>query len=219
MYGPIRTQTSSSACEVASSDNPHQSIFRFLYPALGQESGKVTEMTLKKLNDLHRQWVREYPDSIRLKAVETENDNRISGGLLIKVHQANPFAGDQNKPLMTNSATWYLPGCRREHIDQCLAIFNAPREKFMQRPHIYSFIGFAATAMGVPISMRHGFIPYRKVCVEPEATKADDEWRVMERKMQPLRFWPMRRPKGGKFMPRGTRLPWEGDLSRMFSKL
>ncbi|KAL6229248.1 hypothetical protein BDW75DRAFT_235347 [Aspergillus navahoensis] len=199
MYGPIRTQRSSSGtCEVAGSDNPYQSIFRSLYPVFGEESGE--------------------------------------GGLLIKVHQANPFSGDQNKPMMTNSATWYPPGSRREYINQYLATSNAPREKFMQQPHTDSFISFAhpsyrrhgiadllleeqcrradelgleaclgaAAAMGVPIFIPMGLFHTR---------------RVMERKMQPLRVWPMWRPKGGKFMPGETRLPRDGGLSTMFSKL
>ncbi|KAL4993214.1 hypothetical protein BDV10DRAFT_29942 [Aspergillus recurvatus] len=239
------------ACEVASFDNPYQSIFRFLYPIFGDESEEEKATALENLIELHRQWAREDPDSIWLKASDSENDNRVAGGLLIKVHRTNPFAGDQNKPRMMESATWYPPGSRREYINQCLAIFNAPREKFMQRPHVYSYIGFvhpsyrrhgiadllleeecrradelglevymeAVTAMGVPIFMRHGFIPYRKVSVEPKSRKADEEWRDMERKMQPLRFWPMWRPKGADFVPEETRLPWDGYLSGMFSKL
>ncbi|KAL4982462.1 hypothetical protein BDW68DRAFT_195338 [Aspergillus falconensis] len=245
MHSPIKTQSTSAkittyfqirqvdpsgdgfanliACEVASFDNPYQSIFRFLYPA-----------TLKNLTDPHRQWAGEDPDSIWLKAVDTENDNRIA-------------AHDDG------FSSWYPLGSRKEHINQCLALFYAPREKVMQRPHISSRLlhrlrtpvhhhhgivnllleeqcrradefGLEAylevvTAMDVPIFMRHGLIPYRKVCVEPETTKAEEEGRVMERKMQPFRFWPMWRPKGEKFMPGETRPPWYGDLSAVFSKL
>ncbi|RDW79324.1 uncharacterized protein DSM5745_06176 [Aspergillus mulundensis] len=236
------------ACEVESFNNPHQSIFRFFYPIFGDESPEEKEQALKSLIELHRQWVRSDPDSIWLKAIDTQNNNKIVGGLLIKIHRTNPFAKPKTA---SDSALWYPSGSKRAYIDACLALFNSPRQKFMQRAHLYSYIGFvhpdyrrhgiadllleeecrradalgleaymeAVTAMGVPIFMRHGFIPYRKVSVQPARKDADEEWRDMEEKMQPLRFWPMWRPKQGKFVAGVTRMPWEGEMGGMFSKL
>jgi GNAT superfamily N-acetyltransferase len=77
----------------------------------------------------------------------------------------------------------------------------------------------AVTAMGVPIFMRHGFIPFKKVSVEPEHDNPDAEWLDMERKMQPLRFWPMWRPAYGKITPGVTVPPWNEFMSGMLSKL
>ncbi|KAL4917387.1 hypothetical protein BDW62DRAFT_201819 [Aspergillus aurantiobrunneus] len=236
------------ACEITSFNNPYQSIFRFFYPIFGPESDEEKAPAFESLVQLHRQWAREDPDSIWLKAIDTENNNKIVGGLLLKIHKSNPFAPAKAK---ADSAVWYPPGSKREYIDECLRIFNGPREKFMQRPHLYSYIGFvlpeyrrlgvadlaldeecrradehgleaymeAVTAMGVPIFMRHGFIPYRKVSVKPEREDPDDEWKEMERRMQPLRFWPMWRPPYGRFIPGETVPPWDGQMIGMFSKL
>ncbi|KAL4883574.1 hypothetical protein BJY04DRAFT_184910 [Aspergillus karnatakaensis] len=236
------------ACEVTSFDNPHQSIFRFFYPIFGPEAEEQKRTELKNLVDLQRQWAVDDPDSVWLKVIDTEQNNKIAGGLLIKVHRQNPFTAKKEKE---DSAVWYPAGSQREYIDEAMKIFNEPRERFMQRPHLYSYIGFvlpeyrqqgiadmlleeecrradehgleaymeAVTAMGVPIFMRHGFIPFRKVAVEPKRESPDEEWREMERKMQPLRFWPMWRPQYGKFVQGVTTPPWEGHMSGMFSKL
>ena len=64
---------------------------------------------------------------------DTEDGDKIVGGLLIKIHRANPFTKDKQK---NESAVWYPPGVQREYIEACLSIFNAPREKFMARPHL-----------------------------------------------------------------------------------
>ncbi|KAL4784893.1 hypothetical protein BJX76DRAFT_356630 [Aspergillus varians] len=243
------------ACEVNSFNNPHQPIFRFFYPIFGPESKDEKTLALDNLVQLQRTWAREDPDTIWLKAIDTENNNKVAGGLLIKIPKTNPFISDKRKG---ESATWYPPGSQREYIDECMAIFNAPRERFMQRPHLCtdltsadSYIGFvlpeyrqqgladllleeecrradelgieaymeAVTAMGVPIFMRHGFIPYRKLSVEPKRENPDAEWMEMERKMQPLRFWPMWRPPHGRFVPGKTKTPWDGYLGGMFSRL
>ncbi|KAL4865160.1 hypothetical protein BDV12DRAFT_155466 [Aspergillus spectabilis] len=237
------------ACEVNSFDSPHQSIFRFFYPIFGPEPEDEKKNALQNLVQLQRQWARDDPDSVWLKVIDTENNNKIAGGLLIKIHKNNPFPSTGEKE--SDSAIWYPAGSQREYIDQAMRIFNEPRERFLQRPHLYSYIGFvlleyrqqgladmlleeqcrradehgletymeAVTAMGVPIFMRHGFIPFRKVAVEPKRDNPDAVWKEMEKKMQPLRFWPMWRPPYGKFVPGETRPPWEGYMSGMFSKL
>ncbi|KAL4988093.1 hypothetical protein BDW68DRAFT_99297 [Aspergillus falconensis] len=237
------------ACEIASFNTPYQSIFRFFYPIFGGESSEEKNLALEDLIEQQRQWARDDPDSIWLKAIDTENNNKLVGGLLMKIHMTNPFAGDKLKE--KSSAVWYPPGSQREYIDQCLEIFSAPREKFMQRPHVYFYIGFvdpeyrghhvpnllfeeecrradelgleayleATTPLAVQIYMRHGFIPYGKVSVEPKKENADDEWKDMEKKMQPLQFCPMWRPKYGQFVPGKTQLPWDGYTKEMPSKL
>ncbi|KAL2824573.1 hypothetical protein BJY01DRAFT_241678 [Aspergillus pseudoustus] len=247
------------ACEVTSFEKPFQSIFRFFYPIFGAESEQEKRVALANLVTLQRQWARDDPDSVWLKVIDKEEGDKIVGGLLIKVHQANPFTGDEGitKQKKDDSAVWYPPGGQRDYIDAALAIFNEPRERFMQRPHLYSYIGFvlpeyrqqgiadmllveecrradehgleaymeAVTAMGVPIFMRHGFIPFRKVSVEPKVSEKgarvgeNAEWEDMERKMQPLRFWPMWRPAYGQFTPGVTVPPWGEFMDRMFSKL
>ncbi|KAL3456736.1 hypothetical protein BJX64DRAFT_281145 [Aspergillus heterothallicus] len=240
------------ACEVASFDTPFQSIFRFFYPIFGGESQEEKKIALANLVELQRQWARDDPDSVWLKVIDKEENDKIVGGLLIKVHKVNPFERDRGKD---DSAVWYPEGAQRGYIDAALRIFNEPRERFMQRPHLYSYIGFvlpeyrqqgiadmllveecrradelgleaymeAVTAMGVPIFMRHGFIPFRKVAVEPKAGHGiaddDEEWKAMEIRMQPLRFWPMWRPPYGKFTPGVTVPPWGGFMNGMFSKL
>ncbi|KAL2856757.1 hypothetical protein BJX68DRAFT_263297 [Aspergillus pseudodeflectus] len=236
------------ACEVTSFDKPFQSIFRFFYPIFGAESEQEKKTALANLVELQRQWARDDPDSIWLKVIDKEEGDKIVGGLLIKVHKENPFTRDKGKD---ESAVWYPPGGQKEYIDAALKIFNEPRERFMQRAHLYSYIGFvlpeyrqqgiadmllveecrradelgleaymeAVTAMGVPIFMRHGFIPFKKVSVEPEHDNPDGEWLDMERKMQPLRFWPMWRPAYGKVTPGVTVPPWNEFMSGMLSKL
>lgn len=124
------------ACEVDSFDNPPQSIFRFFYPIFGDESEDEKKVALQNLVELQRQWARDDPDSVWYKAIDTENDNRIAGGLLIKIHKTNPFDSSKSKD---ESAVWYPAGSQREYIDECLRIFNAPREKFMQRPHLCAY--------------------------------------------------------------------------------
>ncbi|KAL2809140.1 hypothetical protein BJX63DRAFT_424063 [Aspergillus granulosus] len=234
------------ACEVTSFDKPFQSIFRFFYPIFGPETDEEKKTALANLVALQRQWARDDPDSIWLKVIDKEDGDKIVAGLLIKVHKENPFNKAKDE-----SAVWYAAGGQREYIDAALRIFNEPRERFMQRAHLYSYIGFvlpeyrqlgiadmllveecrradelgieaymeAVTAMGVPIFMRHGFIPFRKVAVEPKNDNADYVWRDMEKKMQPLRFWPMWRPPYGKLTPGVTVPPWGGFMSGMFSKL
>jgi hypothetical protein len=121
------------ACEVESFDNPLQSIFRFFYPIFGDEPEHDKKVALDNLVQLQRQWTREDPDSIWLKIVDTENNNKVACGLLMKIHKTNPFA---SKSKGEESAVWYPRGSQREYIDECLRIFNEPREKFMQRPHL-----------------------------------------------------------------------------------
>jgi hypothetical protein len=65
--------------------------------------------------------------------------------------------------------------------------------------------------IGVPLYMRHGFIPYYEHRVEPKMQNPDKEWKDMEKKMQPLLFLPMWRPVYGKFVPGKTILPWNDD--------
>ncbi|GIC94981.1 uncharacterized protein Aud_002313 [Aspergillus udagawae] len=237
------------ACEVASFEHPQQSIFRFFYPIFGHESAAQKQTAFRNLVELQRQWSRDDPDVVWVKAIDTEKNNKIVGGLLMKVHKKSPPAhkdDDRHK-----SAFWYSAGSRRKYIDECLRIFTAPHEKFMQRPHVYLYIGFvlpeyrqqgvadrlladacrradeleieawleSVVAMGVPIYMRHGFIPFRKHTVEPQTEKPDDEWNDMEEKMQPLRFWPMWRPPHGKFVPGETNPPWNEFMSSMLSRL
>ncbi|KAL3474056.1 hypothetical protein BJX99DRAFT_186307 [Aspergillus californicus] len=124
------------ACEVDSFENPPQSIFRFFYPIFGDESAHENKTALRNLVELQRQWARDDPDSIWYKAIDTENGNRIVGGLLIKIHKENPFNSLKSKD---ESAVWYAAGSQRQYIDECLRIFNAPREKFMQRPHVCEY--------------------------------------------------------------------------------
>ncbi|GAQ04113.1 hypothetical protein ALT_1434 [Aspergillus lentulus] len=237
------------ACEVASFEHPQQSIFRFFYPIFGHESPAEKQTAFRSLVELQRQWSRDDPDIVWIKAVDTQNNNKIVGGLLMKVHKKNPTPQKDNYG--HQSAFWYPAGSQRKYIDECLRIFTGPHEEFMQRPHVYLFIGFvlpeyrqqgvadmlladacrradelgleawleSVVAMGVPIYMRHGFIPFRKHAVEPRVERPDDEWKDMEEKMQPLRFWPMWRPPHGKFVPGETKLPWNEFMSGMLSRL
>ncbi|KAL2826710.1 hypothetical protein BDW59DRAFT_145071 [Aspergillus cavernicola] len=236
------------ACEIESFDNPLQSIFRFFYPIFGNESESEKYLALDNLVQLQRQWARDDPDTVWTKVIDTESDNQVAAGLLVKIHKTNPFDSPKIKD---ESAVWYPPGGQREYIDECLRIFNAPREKFMARPHIYFYIGFieasyrqlglidmligekcrradelglecyleAVAARGVAIFMRQGFIPFREVAIEPKRENADDEWKEMERKMQPLSFWPMWRPPYGRFVPGETRPPWHRVRDEKGSKL
>ncbi|KAF7182822.1 hypothetical protein CNMCM7691_002483 [Aspergillus felis] len=237
------------ACEVASFEHPQQSIFRFFYPIFGHESEVEKQTAFRNLVELQRQWSRDDPDVVWIQAIDTQNNNKVVGGLLMKVHKENrPAQKDDDEH---QSAFWYPAGSQRKYIDECLRIFTAPHEKYMQRPHVYLYIGFvlpeyrqqgvadmfladacrradelgieawleSVVAMGVPIYMRHGFIPFRKHAVEPQAERPDDEWKDMEEKMQPLRFWPMWRPPHGKFVPGETNPPWNEFMSSMLSKL
>lgn len=66
----------------------------------------------------------------------------------------------------------------------------------------------SVAAMGVPIYMRHNYIPLAELPVKAIRDSPDNEWKELERKMQPLSFWPMWRPAYGKFVPGVTRAPW-----------
>ncbi|KAL4903110.1 hypothetical protein BDW74DRAFT_169057 [Aspergillus multicolor] len=228
-------------CQVASFDTPYQSIFRFIYPIFGHEPEAEKQEALTNLIELQRQWARNDPDSIWLKTVDTHNNNRIAAALQFQIHRRNPFAAAADNAAFMTSATWYPPGSRREYINACLDIFNVPHERFMQRPHVYLYIGFvtpeyrdlgvakyalqwcirradelgleayleAVSATGVPIFQRHGFRPYKTIKVAPKRDNADEEWKDMEDKMQPLQLCPMWRPKNGVFVPVQTQPPWD----------
>ncbi|RHZ45561.1 uncharacterized protein CDV56_103630 [Aspergillus thermomutatus] len=229
------------ACEVTSFEHPRQSIFRFFYPIFGHESELERQTAFENLVELQRQWSREDPDAVWTKVIDTQNNNKIVGD------EKNPFALNDAEH---QSAFWYPAGSQRKYIDECLRIFTTPHETFMQRPHVYLYIGFilpeyrqqgiadmflaeacrradelgieawleSVVAMGVPIYMRHGFIPFRKHTVEPKVERPDMEWKNMEEKMQPLRFWPMWRPPNGKFVPGETNPPWNEFMSSMLSR-
>jgi hypothetical protein len=122
------------ACEVASFEHPQQSIFRFFYPIFGHETPAEKQTAFRRLVELQRQWSRDDPDIVWIKAVDTENNNKIVGGLLMEVHREDPTAGKKDGG--HQSAFWYPAGSQRKYIDECLRIFTAPHEKFMQRPHV-----------------------------------------------------------------------------------
>ncbi|PTU20002.1 hypothetical protein P175DRAFT_0502149 [Aspergillus ochraceoroseus IBT 24754] len=238
------------ACEVASFDRPQQSIFRFFYPIFGEEPQEAKDVAFTNLVELKRQWCRDDPDALWLKVTDTEHQGKIVGGLLLKIHQTNPFARKSSKET-SQSAVWYPAGSQREYIDECTRIFSEPYERYMQRPHVYLYIGFvlngyrqagladlllvaacqradelgleawteAVQPTSLVVNMRHGFIPYRKLPIEPTTETPDDEWLQMERKMQPLRFWPMWRPPSGKIVVGHTMPPWREFMTGMFSRL
>ncbi|KAF9887282.1 hypothetical protein FE257_010410 [Aspergillus nanangensis] len=235
------------SCEVVSFDRPLQTIFRFFYPIFGQESPEDKAVAFKNLVELKRQWARDDPDTVWLKVTDAEKNNKIVGGLLLKVHKDPSFAHEQEKA----SATWYPAGGQRAYINECLDIFSAPYKEFMLRPHTYLYIGFvlpeyrrlgiadllledscrradelgiecwteAVATTSLVVDMRHGFIPYRKHAVLPQADSPDREWKDMEEKMQPLQFWPMWRPVGGRIVVGETMPPWGEFMTGMLSRL
>jgi hypothetical protein len=60
---------------------------------------------------------------------------------------------------------------------------------------------------GVALWMRHGFFPTFRVDAKPRKSNPDEEWLQMQKKMEPMKFWPMWRPPYRKWEP-GVRPPW-----------
>ncbi|GFF93007.1 hypothetical protein IFM53868_07040 [Aspergillus udagawae] len=76
------------ACEIASFEHPQQSIFRFFYPIFGHESAAQKQTAFQNLVELQRQWSRDDPDVVWIKAIDTQNNNKIVGGLLMSTRRA-----------------------------------------------------------------------------------------------------------------------------------
>ncbi|KAB8237141.1 uncharacterized protein BDW43DRAFT_264728, partial [Aspergillus alliaceus] len=129
------------ACEETSFNHPPQSIFRFFYPIFGTEPEEDKQTALKNLVQLQRQWSRDDPDAVWCKVVDIEQNDKIVGGILFKVHRDNPFVRHGSGSAQ-QSATWYPAGSQREYIDECLRMLTAPHERFMQRAYVYAYIGF-----------------------------------------------------------------------------
>jgi hypothetical protein len=63
--------------------------------------------------------------------------------------------------------------------------------------------------MGVPIYMRHGFIPFRAHKIQPTTQNPDEEWKEIDKRLSPLRFWPMWRPASARYVEGETIAPWK----------
>ncbi|PYH41504.1 uncharacterized protein BP01DRAFT_348935 [Aspergillus saccharolyticus JOP 1030-1] len=191
------------ACQIASFDEPFQSIYRFFYPIFGGESEAERQEAFTNL-----------PGSVFLQVRDQERDDKFVAGVYFKIHKQNPYApkgkgsgsGSSPEDESPPAAVWYPEGMRREYITRCIEIFSEPHMKFMQKPHLYAFVGFAlpeyrqlgladmvlaeicrradelgleawleaVTPIGVTIYKRHGFIPFSGgVSVQPPATEVE----------------------------------------------
>ncbi|KAL2786146.1 hypothetical protein BJX66DRAFT_346983 [Aspergillus keveii] len=225
------------AGQIDSFNKPYQSLFRLYYPIFGHESEEEKKVAFKNLVELERQWARDDPDCRWIRAIDTEQNNKLAAGALFKISKENPFG--PNKSKKDESAVWYPAGGQREYIDEAARILGAPRERYMQRPHLYCYIGYVVDEYresglahmmlgeecrladelgleaymesvawsGVALWMRHGFFPAFRVDAKPRKSKPEEEWLQMQKKMEPMKFWPMWRPPYGKWDP-GVRPPW-----------
>jgi hypothetical protein len=125
------------AGQIDSFNKPYQSLFRLYYPIFGHESEEEKKVAFKNLVELERQWARDDLDCRWIRAIDTEQNNKLAAGALFKISKENPFG--LNKSKKNESAIWYPAGGQREYIDEAARILGAPRERYMQRPHLSTY--------------------------------------------------------------------------------
>ena len=68
-----------------------------------------------------------------------------------------------------------------------------------------------ATELGVPVYKKHGFTVVNVNRLQPAKAEPGEEWREIERELQPMTSWQMWRPAGGDYVEGKSVKPWETD--------
>jgi hypothetical protein len=119
------------ACEWVAHEDPYQPFFRLFCPVHG-EGEAAREEWLKESTDRQRVWAESDPHCTWLKVTDTES-GALVGGALWKIYEENPFAKPDEDD---HTVTWYPDDSTREFVGQALEIFDAPRGRLAQRPHV-----------------------------------------------------------------------------------
>jgi hypothetical protein len=98
------------AGQIDSPNKPYQSLFRLYYPIFGHESEEQKKVAFKDLVELERQWARDDPDCRWIRAIDTEQNNKLAAGALFKISKENPFGPSKSK--RTNLPFGIPPGAR-----------------------------------------------------------------------------------------------------------
>lgn len=68
-----------------------------------------------------------------------------------------------------------------------------------------------ATELGVPVYKKHGFTVVNVNRLQPIKTEPGEDWKEIERELQPMTFWQMWRPAGGDYVEGKSVKPWENE--------
>ncbi|KAL1965581.1 hypothetical protein VTN77DRAFT_5665 [Rasamsonia byssochlamydoides] len=110
-------------------ENPFHGMLRLFCPILNDDRpGSLAASTQGQLAQHHA----EQPDSVWVKVVDTDANNKIVGGARWVFHEDNPFVKPPEHPF---EAVWYPEGIGREFVTKALNHFFAPRATLFQRPH------------------------------------------------------------------------------------
>jgi hypothetical protein len=122
-------------CEWVAHEKPNQPFFRLFCPVHGDGEAARQEW-MKESTDRQREWFESDPHSTWLKVVDTES-GALVGGALWKIFEENPFAKPDDQD---HEVTWFPADSTRDFVGQALEIFDAPRARLAQRPHVCMFM-------------------------------------------------------------------------------
>ncbi|KAI9149012.1 hypothetical protein HJFPF1_11056 [Paramyrothecium foliicola] len=216
-------------CQWSAYEQPFQSFFRMFCPLRGEGEDARRESLLESAS---RQWEWHGSDEASNWFKVIDENGKIVGGCLWKIYTENPFA----KPDDHSDAYWHPEGEAREYVTKALEQFDVPRKANFadlnilythpehRRQGVADFImewgkqkademgvemWLDATEYGVPVYKKHGFIVVGKNSLKPVKEDPGETWKKTEEQLQPMVFWPMWRPAGGKYVDGETVKPWE----------
>ncbi|KAF2838417.1 hypothetical protein M501DRAFT_935940 [Patellaria atrata CBS 101060] len=125
-------------CQLTAFASPDQSIYRLFCPVFGNDKHAHKDAVKRKAE----MYLKHYESStehdfVWSKVTDTEN-GKIAGGLMWNIFKTNPW----KQKVDHINPDWYSEEREREFILKAMDIFNGPRKKYMQKPHVYLDTGF-----------------------------------------------------------------------------
>ncbi|CAM1509636.1 Fc.00g033750.m01.CDS01 [Cosmosporella sp. VM-42] len=220
-------------CQWSAYENPFQSFFRLFCPIHGDgplsRVKSIKECTVRQLD-----WHNSDPTSYWGKVVD--DNGKIVGACLWKICPINPFqkpdehteaywypegeardyvskclqAFDAPRRKMGARPQLYLniiythPDYRRQGVADLIMAWGKKKADEMG---VETWLD--ATEYGVPVYKKHGFIVVNVNRLKPTKTDPGEEWKKIDKELQPMTFWQMWRPAGGNYREGETLKPWE----------
>ncbi|KAI5458830.1 hypothetical protein BGZ63DRAFT_52758 [Mariannaea sp. PMI_226] len=210
-------------CQWVSYENPLQIFFRMFCPLRGNGPLARAE-SLQESVSLQLDWHKSDPTSHWVKVVD-DNGN-IAGAGLWKVCAENPFAKPDDhsnaywypegetreyvsqcleqfdaprrkmgaRPQVYLNILFTHPDYRRQGVADLILAWGKQKADEMGVE-----MWLDATKYGVPVYEKHGFIVVNENRVQPIKEDAGEAWEKIDQELQPMTFWQMWRPIGGKY--------------------
>jgi hypothetical protein len=110
-------------------EEPKQSLYDLFFPVLGKGPG-ARDAALKDHAARLQEWDEHDPDGFWHKVVDPDSGAMVAAALW-RLHHENPFTEHED-----HTADYYPEGSQREFVTEAIEIFNEPRSRMGQRPHL-----------------------------------------------------------------------------------